>query len=425
MQLAVFGLGYVGSVSAACLAHLGHDVVGVERDPLKVDRINHREAPLYEPGLTDLIREGVDGGRLRATCSVRDGLRDADVALVCVGTPSDRDGNLDVRQLRRVTREIVRCASATRPPVIAVRSTVFPGTCEEVVLPELRAADGMAVVAHPEFLREGEAVGDFLDPALLVAGGTDAAAVERVVRIYGSLKVTPCRVSLRAAEMIKYACNAYHATKIALANEIGALSARLGIDGAEIMNTVCMDTKLNVSTAYLRPGFAFGGSCLPKDLRALTCRAAAADLTLPLLASILPSNATHLQRAVRQVLDRPGRVGVIGLAFKDNTDDLRESPVVAMVEQLARCGRDIKIFDPIVRLECICGSNKAFILDTLPHIRRMLADSLEEVLEWAEYVVIARRPAADLRARLAAARVPILDLGDGGVQGGHVRELRS
>ncbi len=286
-QVAVLGLGYVGCVTAACLASLGHRVLGIDRDQHKVDNVLNGRAPFYEPGLDELVRENTAAGRLSASNSA-DGIADADIALLCVGTPSEKNGNLGLGQLRRAIEEIAgRVSHRSKPLIIAIRSTVFPGTCEEVVLPAFAGYGAVAVVSNPEFLREGSAVKDFIDPSLLVVGGSNADAVRQVADLYAPLGVKPCLVSLRTAEMIKYACNAFHALKISFANEVGALSDKLGIDAHEVMKTLCEDVKLNVSPAYLKPGFAFGGSCLPKDLRALTYRAGQLDLKLPLLQSAL------------------------------------------------------------------------------------------------------------------------------------------
>ena len=411
-HIAVLGLGYVGCVSAACLTKIGHTVTGIDRDDHKVQCVRKGQAPFYEPGLEELVREGVATGRLSATTNLVEGLAEADIALICVGTPSERNGNLGLDQLRRVVSEIAgTLAGRTKPLTVAVRSTVFPGTCEEVVMPLLAAHPDVQVVSNPEFLREGIAVQDFLEPSLLVVGGSNREAVRQVAQIYGSLHVEACEVSLRTAEMIKYACNAFHAVKISFANEIGALSSKLGVDAQEVMDTLCEDAKLNVSRAYLKPGFAFGGSCLPKDLRALAYRANRLDLKLPLLESTMPSNDQHLRRATDSVLDLPAeKIGIIGLAFKENTDDLRESPVVAMLEHLIGKGRQIRVFDPHIRMEEIYGSNRNFILNTIPHIGRLLEGSLDAILGWADYVVIAQKQSQEAAAKIESSGLPILDL---------------
>jgi GDP-mannose 6-dehydrogenase len=378
-------------VTAACLASLGHRVFGVDRDQHKINEVRNGRAPFYEPGLDELVRENIAAGRLSASTSA-DAIANADIALVCVGTPSEKNGNLGLDQLRRAVGEIAtqvagrvesHAGSRAKPLIVAIRSTVFPGTCEEVVQPAFADSAAVSVVAHPEFLREGSAVRDFFEPPLVVIGGSDHAALSCVADLYQPLGVQASLVSLRTAEMIKYASNAFHAVKISFANEIGALCEQVGVDGHEVMATLCEDVKLNISPAYLKPGFAFGGSCLPKDLRALVYRAAHLDLKLPLLESAMPSNEQHLRRAIEAVLDLPAqRIGVIGLAFKEDTDDLRESPVVTLLEQLIGKGRDVKVFDPRIRLDAIYGSNRNFILETIPHIGRLLTGSLDQILAW-------------------------------------------
>jgi GDP-mannose 6-dehydrogenase len=398
-------------VTAACLARLGHRVVGIDRDQHKVDNVLNGRAPFYEPGLDELVRENTAAGRLTASNSAA-GIADADIALICVGTPSEKNGNLGLGQLRRAIEEIAAGVSRrSKPLTIAIRSTVFPGTCEEVVLPAFAGQNSVSVVSNPEFLREGSAVKDFVEPSLVVVGGMDPHAVRRVADLYAALGVKPSLVSLRTAEMIKYACNAFHALKISFANEVGALSEKLGIDAQEVMKTLCEDVKLNVSAAYLKPGFAFGGSCLPKDLRALTYRAGQLDLKLPLLQSALPSNEQHLQRAIEAVLDLPAkRIGVIGLAFKENTDDLRESPVVTLLEQLIGKGRDVKVFDPHIRLDEIYGANRNFILESIPHIGRLLVGNVDQILTWADQLVLAQKQSPETMERISESGLPAIDL---------------
>jgi GDP-mannose 6-dehydrogenase len=410
-HVVVFGLGYVGCVTAACFAEVGHKVTGVDKDAYKVGKVRAGEAPFFEPGLPESVRKGVESGLLTATTSTADALADADIALLCVGTPSERNGNLGLDQLRRVVAEIRDLLPGrTKPLVVAVRSTVFPGTCEEVVESEISSFPGVSVVSNPEFLREGTAMRDFVDPALIVVGGSNPAAVSQVADLYAPLGIEPCLVSLRTAEMIKYACNAFHAVKVCFANEIGALSEKLGVDGQEVMRTFCRDTRLNVSPAYLRPGFAFGGSCLPKDLRALVYRAGRLDLDLPLLESALPSNDAQLQRAIERVLEAdPKRIGVIGLTFKEDTDDLRESPVLTMLEYLIGKGREVLIFDPNVSLDSIYGTNRNFLLNAIPHIGRLLRP-LEEVLSWSDQLVVTQKPAAATSRAIAASGLPVIDV---------------
>ncbi len=410
--VAVLGLGYVGCVTAACLARLGHGVIGVDSDPYKVQSVLDGRAPFVEPGLEEIIEEARAAGRLSATTSLSEGMQGAQVALICVGTPSERNGNLGLAQLRRVCGEIGALLPG-RPGhlVVAVRSTVFPGTCEDVVIPALGNPENASVVSNPEFLREGAAVKDFLEPSLIVVGGEDPYAVERVASLYTKLGIAPCLVSLRTAEMIKYACNTFHALKVAFANEVGSLCSNMGISGEEVMDTLCRDEKLNISRAYLKPGFAFGGSCLPKDLRALVYRAGRLDVKLPLLESVLPSNREHLDRGIRSVLDLPAeRLAIFGLAFKENTDDLRESPVIGLLEQLIGKGRTVRIFDPYIRLEEIYGSNQRFVLNAIPHVRKLMEPELENLLAWGDAVVITQKPSSAHADLIRRSGKPVLDL---------------
>ena len=398
-RVAVLGLGYVGSVTAACLAHLGHRVTGVDRDEYKVHSIETGRAPFYEPGLAALIQEGRANGRLSATTLLEPALEQAEIALICVGTPSERNGNLGLDQLRRVCSQIATAwKGKSRRLIVAVRSTVFPGTCEELTAACLGGSDGFAVVSNPEFLREGNAVRDFLEPSLVVVGGASRPAVEKVAELYRPLGVEACLVSLRTAEMIKYACNTFHALKVAFANEMGALSGALGIPGAEVMDTLCRDTKLNISPAYLKPGFAFGGSCLPKDLRALVYRAGRLDLKVPLLETVLPSNDQHLRRAIQKVMDLPAaRLGVFGLAFKENTDDLRESPQVQVIKRLMGEGLEVRVWDEDVSLGRLAGANRQYIEEVIPHIGSVLTDDLESVMRSAEVVILGNKSASKER----------------------------
>jgi len=417
-HIAVLGLGYVGCVTAACLASLGHRVSGIDRDEHKVREVQNGRAPFYEPGLGDLVRENVQAGRLSVCTSsdaMIDAMVDADVILVCVGTPSAKNGDLGLHQLRRSAAEIAQeLPRRSKRLIVGIRSTVFPGTCEELVLPAFADHPAVSVVSHPEFLREGSAIRDFFDPPLLVVGGNDEAAVRAVADLYLLLDVRASLVSLRTAEMLKYACNAFHAVKITFANEIGALSERVGVDGGEVMSTLCQDLKLNCSAAYLKPGFAFGGSCLPKDLRALVYRAAHLDLKLPLLEATMPANQQHLERAIHAVLDLPAqRIGVIGLAFKEDTDDLRESPVVTMLEELLGKGRAVQVFDPHIRLDAIYGANRNYILEALPHIGRLLTRSLDQILEWGDHLVLVQKQPRATIDRIQESGIPLLDLING------------
>jgi GDP-mannose 6-dehydrogenase len=414
-NIAVLGLGYVGCVTAACLAKLGHFVTGVDNDEFKVRNVMTGNAPFYEPDLEDIVRTTVASGRLRASSSLSGSLAEADIALICVGTPSEANGNLGLTQLRRVSEQIAaNLATRAKPLIVVVRSTVFPGTCEEVVMGALQGKPHFTIVSNPEFLREGVAVRDFLEPSLLVVGGDDPASVRAVADLYAGLDVIPCLVTLRTAEMIKYACNCFHAVKIGFANEVGTLCGQLGIPAGEVMSTLCQDVKLNISPAYLKPGFAFGGSCLPKDLRALTYRASRMDLKLPLLESVMPSNERHLERALRAALELPAdaKIGVFGLAFKENTDDLRESPVVTLIEHLLGKGRDLRVYDPHIVIDQIYGSNKNYVLNAVPHIGKLMAASLDEVLGSCRSLIVTQKTSAGTAGKIRQSGIRVLNLAE-------------
>jgi GDP-mannose 6-dehydrogenase len=411
-NIVVMGLGYVGCVSAACLAEIGHNVLGVDRDVFKVESISKGQSPFFEAGLESLIKQNLVNGRLKAGPLTQEALQEADVVLLCVGTPSQANGNIDTSHLRRVCEDISALLTPRKKRLaITVRSTVFPGTCEGLLESAFAHANDVDIVSNPEFLREGTAVKDFMEPSLLVVGGSQEEAAKMVAGLYEGLPIEKSVVSLRTAEMIKYACNAFHAVKIGFANEVGSLASSLGVDPEQVMATMCKDTKLNISTTYLKPGFAFGGSCLPKDLRALNFRASRLDLKLPLLGSILASNDEHLARSIRKVFDSPGKkAGIFGLAFKEGTDDLRESPVISIIEHLIGKGRDIRIFDPHIQLDGIYGSNLSFVVSALPHIGKLLVRSLDDLISFSDTLVIAQKPPAAEADRLAASGLPILDL---------------
>ncbi len=411
-SIAVLGLGYVGCVTAACFAALGHRVYGVDKDPAKVDAIGSGAAPFYEPGLDEIVRDAVASGSFTAGTELDPALSHADIGLICVGTPPAPDGSLSLEQLHRVFRDLRQALTTrTRPLSIAIRSTVFPGTTESLADPLTAEFPLVSVVSNPEFMREGVAVHDFLEPSLIVVGGSDPAAVRKVAALYAPLGVEPCLVSLRTAEMIKCCSNAFHALKITFANEVGSLASRLCVSPHEIMETLCRDTRLNISPAYLKPGFAFGGSCLGKDIRALTKAAVDLDLRLPLLESVLPSNQEHLDRAIAQVLAFPGsRIGVFGLAFKESTDDLRDSAGVAAIREWASKGKTIRVYDSHVRLELIYGSNRDFLSKALPQIDGQFSTNLEEVLAWCDCLVLTQTPSPDHRLRIARSAKPVIDL---------------
>ena len=411
-EVIVMGLGYVGCVSAACFAEIGHSVLGVDRDSNKEEAIKKAQSPFFEAGLDGLIQKNVAAGRLRAGALDEDSLATADVVMLCVGTPSQANGNIDLSHLRRVCEDIsALLRPRTKRLIVTVRSTVFPGTCESLLETTFAHSKDVEIVSNPEFLREGTAVKDFMEPSLLVVGGSTDEAAQTVAGLYAGLPGEVSIVSLRTAEMIKYTCNAFHALKIGFANEIGSLALNLGVNPEQVMATMCLDTKLNISPAYLKPGFAFGGSCLPKDLRALTFRASRLDLKLPLLESVLPSNDEHLRRGIRGVLELPGkRIGIFGLAFKEDTDDLRESPVITIIEHLIGKGRAVKIHDPHIQLDEIYGSNLSFVVSALPHIGRLLTRTLDEMIAASDALVIAQTPAPAALEKIMASGLTILDL---------------
>jgi len=374
--LGVFGLGYVGCVSAACLAKAGWRVIGVDVHDTKLDMINQGTSPVLEAGLADLVREQVAAGRLRATTDVAEAIGEAAFSLICVGTPSKPNGAIDSTYVARVCEDIGR-ALRGRPGrhVVVVRSTVVPGTVDTVVRPTLERAaqralgDTLAVCVNPEFLREGTSLHDFYNPPFTLIGSDDASAAREVAALYASVPAPVHVVDIKAAEIVKYACNAFHGLKVTFANEIGNICRALGIDSREVMRVFCEDTKLNLSAYYLKPGFAFGGSCLPKDLRALVHRARQLDVETPVLAAVLQSNRQQVERAVDMVL-RTGkrRVGILGLTFKPGTDDLRESPLVTLAETLLGKGMQLAIYDPDVSAARVMGANRAYIEQEIPHI---------------------------------------------------------
>jgi GDP-mannose 6-dehydrogenase len=394
MRVSVFGLGYVGCVTAACLAKAGHTVVGVDVNAEKVAMINAATSPIVEPGLPELLREVVASGRLRATTSSDHAVADSDVSLICVGTPSRANGRIDIDAVVRTGESIGQAVGKrAEPHTVVLRSTVLPGTVEQHLVPALLAGAGgraaTRVAVNPEFMREGSSLKDFARPPLTLVGCGDPSTAAVLRLLYESVQAPFVHTSIRTAEMAKYAANAYHALKVCFANEVADVCAALGADGAEVMRIFAMDKKLNVSEAYLRPGFAFGGSCLPKDLRALLYAARAADVSVPMLASVLPSNEGQVRRGVDAVLaSRRQRVGVVGLSFKAGTDDMRESPMVALVETLIGKGCDVRILDRNVAMARLVGANRRYIEEEIPHIASLMCPSAEALLAHAEVVVI-------------------------------------
>lgn len=393
MRVSVFGLGYVGSVTAACLAKAGHTVVGVDTNADKVAMVRRGTSPLVEPGLGDLLDAVVKAGRLHATTSTAEAISGSDLGLICVGTPSRDSGQLDVTAIERVAESIGEALrESARPYTVVLRSTVLPGTTETVLMPALArtaASRSLAVAVNPEFMREGSSLRDFAQPPLTLVGCDDPGTASLVRALYAGVDAPFVHTSVRTAEMAKYVSNAFHALKVTFANEIGDLCEALGADAQEVMRIFALDRKLNISEAYLRPGFAFGGSCLPKDVRALLHAARAADLAVPVLSEILPSNERQIQQGINRVLaTRRRRIGVLGLAFKADTDDLRESPMVRLVEGLIGKGCDVRILDRSVSIARLGGANRRYIEEEIPHIASLMSESLEAVLTHSDVLVI-------------------------------------
>ena len=396
MKVSVFGLGYVGTVSAASLAADGHEVVGVDVNADKVATINAGRSPIVEPDLEDLLHRSVSEGRLRATTDTADAIQSSEVSLLCVGTPSQRNGSLDLTFLERVSQQI-GAALRDKPSyhVVVVRSTVLPGTTHEVVIPALERESGkqygtgFGVSVNPEFLREGTALKDFRKPPLTLVGHNHAADASGTIALYQSIDAPLLSTSIRVAEMVKYTSNTWHALKVCFANEIGNLCKQLNVDSHDVMDVFCRDEKLNLSRYYLKPGFAFGGSCLPKDVRALQHRAKELDVDLPVIQSILPSNRLQIDRALEQVMDTgKQQIGLLGFSFKAGTDDLRESPIVILAEALLGKGRRLRIYDKNVSLARLVGSNKEYIEHQIPHLSSLLCDTIEEVIDQSEVIVV-------------------------------------
>jgi GDP-mannose 6-dehydrogenase len=411
MKIAIYGLGYVGSVSAACLAAAGHDIIGVDVDPHKLSLIRSGRSPINEPGLDELLRRMVTDGQITVTDDTSAAVGGSDLSMVCVGTPSRRNGSLETTYLERVMEQI-GAALATRSAyhVVAVRSTVLPGVVQSRLIPILERASGrgcgeaFGVCVNPEFLREGSAIRDFETPAFTLIGEADARAGDRLLQVYGHLKAPVHRVAPDEASMVKYASNMFHAVKVAFGNEVGAICHELGIDGQRVMQVFCEDRDLNISSRYLRPGFGFGGSCLPKDLRAMMHVAKDRDLTVPLLNNVLTSNDAHIQRVVDTVLDRgKPRVALLGLSFKPGSDDLRESPFVRLAEGLIGKGVPLRVFDPDVSLEEVFGRNRAYVHEHLPHVGQLVGTDGREIIYGADVIIIGKR-VPDLDALLAMCR---------------------
>ena len=396
MKISIFGLGYVGAVSLACLGRDGHDVIGVDIDRTKLDLIMAGKTPVVEEGMVALMQKVAASGRVAVTTDAQRAVLDSEISLVCVGTPSAANGSQDQGAILRLAAEIGRAIGDKQAPhVVVFRSTLVPGTVEDVLRPILEEHSGKTdgkdfyLCFQPEFLREGSSIRDYDKPPFTIVGSNHEYAVERLRELFGSLPCKFIRTTVRSAEMMKYCCNNFHALKITFANETARLCDALGVDPFEVMDLVCQDTQLNLSRAYLKPGFAFGGSCLPKDLRATTYLAKIHDVDIPMLAGILPSNRNHLDVALQKLLDTGKRkIGFIGLSFKTGTDDLRESPLVTLAEQLIGKGMQLSIYDPEVHLARLLGANRNFIEKHLPHIGQMLCRDIEGVIDESDVLVV-------------------------------------
>ena len=401
MKVSVFGLGYVGTVSAGCLAREGHEIIGVDPIKTKVDLINAGKSPIIEKDIEGIIADEVKTGRLRATDDTVQAIRDTELSFVCVGTPSQINGNLDLTHVRQVCEQIGQALKGkSARHTVVIRSTILPGTMRRVVVPALEENSGkkagidFGLCNNPEFLREGTAVMDFNAPSKTVIGELDPNSGNLLAGLYEKLDAPLIRTDVETAEMIKYIDNSWHALKIGFANEIGNLCKTFAVDAHKAMKIFCLDRKLNISSAYLMPGFAFGGSCLPKDLRALAYSAKLHDLELPILSSILPSNELQIARGLQLIMEKGRkRVGILGFSFKAGTDDLRESPMIEIIERLSGKGYELRIYDKNVQVAKLVGANRDFILNRIPHISKLMVDNIDAVLEHAETVVLGNKAA--------------------------------
>ena len=419
MKISIFGIGYVGCVSAACLARAGHEVIGVDVNPTKVNIINSGKSPIVEPQMNELIHDVVKSGKLRATTDSMEAVKSSDISLVCVGTPSKPNGSLDLGHVARVCEEI-GAALATKDThhTIVIRSTMLPGSIESVAQPALEKTSGkkagkdFGLCVNPEFLREGTSVKDFYAPPFTLIGAGDEETAKIVGGLYSNIDAPVFTTTIKTAEMVKYVCNCFHALKVSFANEIGNICKALELDSHEVMKVFCADTKLNLSSYYLKPGFAFGGSCLPKDLRAVSYKAKELDVEVPLLSAITATNKLQVEKALDMVLSTGNKqVGVLGFSFKAGTDDLRESPMVTLIETLLGKGLELVIYDRDVSLARLFGSNKAYIEEEIPHIAKLMRGSIDEVLDSANTIVIGNRSEEfrQIESRLRAGQT-VIDL---------------
>ena len=395
MKISIMGLGYVGAVSAGCLAKEGHEVIGVDPQQTKVDLINAGKSPIIEKDIGEIIQQAVATGKLRATTDVAEAVKHTDLSLVCVGTPSLGNGHIDLKYVRRVCEQIGEGLREHPGHTVVIRSTLLPGSMKGVVIPALEEASGLkagldfGLCINPEFLREGTAVADYFHPPKTVIGEVEKGSGDLVEKLYGHMPGPMIRTDYETAEMVKYADNTWHALKVAFANEIGNICKGLGLDSHKLMDIFCQDTKLNLSSYYLKPGFAFGGSCLPKDVRELAYKAKLLDVNVPIINAILPSNDEQIERGIRAVMEKGSKkIGILGFSFKAGTDDLRESPMVELVERLIGKGYDLRVYDSNVRMAAIHGANKEYILNHIPHISKLMVNSIDEVLAHAGTIVI-------------------------------------
>ena len=396
MDISIFGLGYVGAVSAGCLANDKHKVIGVDPSKVKVDLINAGRSPIIENEIGDLIEESVKQGRLSATTDARQAIAASSMSLVCVGTPSQSNGSLDLSYVRKVCEEIGNVIKDKKSfHVVVMRSTMLPGSMRDIVIPTLEKHSGktagkeFGICNNPEFLREGTAVYDYYNPPKTVIGETDKRSGDMLAELYAGMDAPLIRTTVETAEMVKYSDNVWHALKVCFANEIGNICKATGIDSHKVMEIFCQDQKLNLSPYYLKPGFSFGGSCLPKDVRALTYKGRTLDLDLPILNSIIPSNTRQTQTGIHMITGKGNKkIGILGFSFKAGTDDLRESPVVDVIEHLIGKGYDIRLYDKNVSIAGLVGANRDYIMNQIPHISQLLVNSIGELLAHAETVVI-------------------------------------
>ena len=396
MNISIFGLGYVGAVSAGCIANDGHTVIGVDPYQPKIDLINNGQTPVIEKDIGEIIEKAVANKLLSATTDVKQAVFDTEISLICVGTPSQLNGSLDLKYVRKVCEEIGQALKEKSGfHVVVARSTMLPGTMNTLVIPTLEDSSGkkagvdFGVCNNPEFLRESTAVYDYYNPPKTVIGETDNRAGDMLASLYEKMDAPLVRTSVETAELVKYTDNVWHALKVGFANEIGNIAKSVGIDGHEVMDIFCKDTKLNLSSYYMKPGFAFGGSCLPKDVRALTYKSRSLDLNTPILNSIIPSNECQINKGLSMITSKDSKkIGILGFSFKAGTDDLRESPLVEVIERLIGKGYDIRLYDKNVKIASLVGANKDYILNAIPHISNLMVDSIDEVISHADTIVI-------------------------------------